>query len=56
VFVVARDGRTAKRRPIHVGRRNNSQVEVISGLAPGEHVIASAYAVYGKADRLEIAP
>ena len=56
VFVVARDGKTAERRSIHVGRRNNSQVEVISGLAPGERVIASAYTVYGKAERLEFSP
>jgi hypothetical protein len=29
-------------------------VEVASGLAPGERVIVSTYAAYGKADRLEI--
>lgn len=55
VFVLARDGRTAGRRTIRVGRRNNSQVEVASGLAPGERVIVSSYATYGKAERLQIA-
>lgn len=55
VFVLARDGRTAERRTIRVGRRNNSQVEVASGLAPGERVIVSTYAAYGKAERLQIA-
>jgi HlyD family secretion protein len=54
VFVVARDGMTAERRPIRVGRRNNSQVEVASGLAPGERVIVSTYAAYGSAQELQI--
>ena len=55
VFVVAPDGRTAERRSIRVGRHNDSQVEVAAGLAPGERVIVSAYAPFGKAERLEIA-
>jgi HlyD family secretion protein len=54
VFVLAGDGRTAERRTIRVGRRNNSQVEVASGLAPGERVIVSGYAAYGKAERLQL--
>jgi HlyD family secretion protein len=55
VFVLSRDGRTAERRTILVGRRNNSQVAVASGLAPGERVIVSTYAGFGKAERLQIA-
>jgi HlyD family secretion protein len=55
VFVVAPDGKTAGRRAIRVGRHNDSQVEVAAGLAPGERVIVSAYAAFGKAERLEIA-
>jgi HlyD family secretion protein len=55
VFVVVPDGRTARRREIRVGRHNDSQVEVAAGLAPGERVIVSAYAAFGKAERLEIA-
>jgi HlyD family secretion protein len=54
-FVLAPDGRSAARRKIRVGRRNNSQVEVASGLAPGERVIVSTYAGFGKAERLQIA-
>lgn len=54
VFAVARDGKSAERRAIRVGRRNNSQVEVASGLAPGEHVIVSSYAAYGNAQILQI--
>jgi HlyD family secretion protein len=54
VFVLAPDGRTAERRTIRIGRHNDSQVEVASGLAPGERVIVSACAAYGKSDRLQI--
>lgn len=52
-FVVSRDGKTAERRAIRTGRRNNSQVELLSGLVPGEQVIVSSYASYGKAERLQ---
>jgi HlyD family secretion protein len=55
VFVVDRDGRTATRRTIRIGRRNNSQVEVASGLMSGERVIVSTYARFGKAERLQFA-
>ncbi|HEY0339843.1 MAG TPA: hypothetical protein VGC34_03470, partial [Steroidobacteraceae bacterium] len=53
-FVLAPDGRSAQRRKMRVGRRNNSQVEVASGLAPGERVIVSTYARFGAAERLQI--
>jgi HlyD family secretion protein len=55
VFVLAPDCKSAERRTIRLSRRNNSQVEVASGLAPGERVIVSTYAAYGKAERLQIA-
>lgn len=54
VFAVTGDGRRAERRVIRVGRRNSSQVEIASGLAPGERVIVSAYASYGNAQELHI--
>jgi HlyD family secretion protein len=54
VFVVARNGRTAERRPIRIGRRNDGQVEIASGLEAGESVIVSAYSAYGEAERLRI--
>jgi HlyD family secretion protein len=53
-FVLAPDGRSAERRKIRVGRHNSSQVEVASGLAPGERVIVSTYAGFGRAERLQI--
>jgi len=55
VFVVAPDGLTAERRPIRLGRRNNRQVEVATGLEAGERVIVSNYGAFGKVERLQIA-
>lgn len=52
-FVVGASGAVAERRAIRTGRRNNSQVEVMAGLAAGERVIVSSYANYGKANRLQ---
>lgn len=54
VFVVSKDGRTAEKRSIQVGRRSNRQVEIISGLAPGERVIVSSYATYLTVSRLQL--
>ena len=54
VFVVSPNGRSAERRKIRIGRRNNSQLEVASGLAAGERVIVSTYSGFGKAGRLQI--
>jgi HlyD family secretion protein len=54
VFVVAPDGRHAERRAVRLGRRNDTQVEVLSGLAAGEDVIVSGYTPFGKAERLEL--
>lgn len=53
-FALARDGKSAERRGIHIGRRNNSQVEVTAGLAAGEQVVVSSYSAFGKAARLQI--
>ena len=55
VFVVSRDGTSAERRTIRLGRRNNRQVEIAAGLAAGEHVIVSNYGSFGRVERLQIA-
>jgi len=52
VFVVTPDGRAAVRRPVHMGRKNPDNVEVVDGLRPGERVIISGYEAYPKVDRL----
>ena len=48
------DGQSAHRRRIKIGRRNSDQVEVLSGLAPGDRVIISDYATYDKIDRIDL--
>jgi HlyD family secretion protein len=54
VFVVGRDGERVEKRAVKLGRRNNAQVEVLSGLALGENVIISSYVPFGKAERLQL--
>ena len=52
LFVLSGDGRRADRRPVGVGRRNPEQVEITSGLAPGERVVVSSYAGFDKLNHL----
>lgn len=54
VYVLDAAGRQAERRGVRTGRRNNSQVEVVDGLAAGERVILSSYAAFGNSPRLHI--
>ncbi|MGV7211069.1 efflux RND transporter periplasmic adaptor subunit [Oxalobacteraceae bacterium A2-2] len=53
VYVLEGDGQVV-RRAIRTGRRNNAQIEVLQGLAPGDKVILSSYAAYGNSPRLQI--
>jgi HlyD family secretion protein len=52
-FVLDADGSSAQRRAIGTGRRNVEQIEVLSGLAPGERVIVSDYTGLERIDRIE---
>jgi HlyD family secretion protein len=54
VYVLDAAGRHAERRAVRIGRRNNSQVEILDGLAAGDKVILSSYAAYGNSPRLQI--
>lgn len=56
LFVVAADGRSAAKRAVQGGRRNEKMLEVTAGLQPGERVIVSSYASYTNAERLIIEP
>lgn len=51
-YVVDKDGHSATRRQIKIGRQNPRFYEVIEGLAPGERIITSSYAQYGDADKI----
>ena len=54
VYVLDATGRSAQRRAVRIGRRSNSQIEVLQGLATGEKVILSSYAAYGNSPKLQI--
>jgi HlyD family secretion protein len=53
-MVLDASGRRAERRRLKLGRRNNEQVEVLSGLKPGERVITSDYTGFEKLDRVDL--
>lgn len=54
VYVVDAEEKTAKRRPVKIGRQNPQYYEVLEGLTPGEKVIISAYELFGDNERLII--
>jgi HlyD family secretion protein len=54
VFVVAPDGRSAVKRQVRLGRRNQNMIEVLDGLEPGEKVITSPYTGFADKDRLDL--
>lgn len=54
VFVVVEDGGSAVKRPVRLGRRNASAIEVLEGLDPGERVITSPYTGFADKDRLDL--
>jgi HlyD family secretion protein len=55
IFVLAKDGKSAERRTIKVGRRNSEQLEILGGLAAGERVLTSDYTSLDRADRIVLA-
>ena len=54
VMVVSADGGHAERRRVRLGARNADQLEVLSGLSPGERVITSDYAAFEKVNRVDL--
>ena len=54
IFVLARDGRSAIRRRIKLGRRNAEQLEVLSGLSVNERVVTSDYRGLEHLDGIEL--
>jgi len=56
VFVLAADGRTARRREVEVGLSNFDFVELKSGLQAGERLIVSDLSEYEHVDELTINP
>lgn len=54
VFVVSSDGSRAVKRTVKFGRRNSTEIEILDGLQPGEHVITSPYTAFLDKDRLDL--
>ena len=54
IFVLARDGQSAVRRRIKLGRRNAEQLEVLSGLSANERVVTSDYRGLEHLDGIEL--
>lgn len=52
-MVMSPDGRSAERRPVKTGKRSQAQVEVLSGLKPGESIITSSYLAFDKIQKIE---
>lgn len=52
VFVL--NGRRAERRDIRIGRSNPEQVEILSGLSPGERVITSDMGPFAKYEEIQL--
>ena len=54
IFVVSPGGSEAIKRTVSLGRRNESFIEVLDGLEPGEQVITSPYTSFVGMDRLNL--
>ncbi len=54
VFVVGKDGKSAEKRAVRLGRRNPDSIEVIAGLRPGDRVITSSYTGFADKTRLKL--
>lgn len=52
MYVVDKEGRTARRRPVRIGRQNPQYYEIVEGLQPGDKVIISGYDLFGENERL----
>jgi HlyD family secretion protein len=53
-FVLDPSANFARRRPIKIGRRNLTQLEVIGGVTVGERIVISSYERFGSLDRLNL--
>jgi HlyD family secretion protein len=53
VYLVSRDGRTARKTEVRLGRQNPLQVEVLEGLKEGDRIITSGYDTFNGVDELQ---
>jgi HlyD family secretion protein len=53
VYLIARDGRSARRMPVRFGRQNPRYLEVLEGLRPNDRIVTSTYSTFNDVDELE---
>ena len=54
IFKIEPDGKHAVRVPVHFGRASVNQIEVVTGLVPGDRVILSDMSAYANYERIEL--
>ncbi|MBV2226958.1 MULTISPECIES: efflux RND transporter periplasmic adaptor subunit [Sphingobacterium] len=54
IFKLDKDGKTAYRTDLQLGRQNPEYYEVLNGLKPGDKVVVSSYETYDKIQELNI--
>ena len=52
VYVLSKDGRSARRTEVRLGRQNPREVEVLEGLNEGDRIITSSYDSFNSVDEL----
>jgi HlyD family secretion protein len=52
-YLIAADGRSARRTPIRLGQQNPQYVEVLEGLKDGDWIITSSYDAFNSVDELK---
>jgi HlyD family secretion protein len=53
VYLIAADGRSARRVPVRFGRQNPRYLEVLEGLRPSDWIVTSSYTAFNQADAIE---
>ena len=54
LFKIDADGQNATRIPVLLGRASVNQIEVLSGLQPGDRVILSDMSAFARFDRVQL--
>lgn len=52
IFVVSKDGKSAEKHSIKIGRQNPQYYELLGGLKAGDRVVTSDYENFGNSNRL----
>lgn len=53
-YAYVMDGHNAVRRPVQLGLSSLGEVEILSGLQPGDRVVVSGSDLFGDAERVRI--